>query len=110
MGVNRVKERVAGQAINATSASSRIIDVCVAVAPDDVIPGISGVGGIEDSKLRVVEDIECFCSKFQVSFAEDLEMLQKRQVEICPARIWHGGAAAITECQSPRSDKSCWAI
>jgi len=103
MGIDWMKKRVSCQAVDSSTSGSGEIDIGPAVATNQVVARIAGVRGVVDSKLRVVENVECFSAELEVPLPEDLEMLQERNVEIETAWIAQEIPAGIPERQTARS-------
>jgi hypothetical protein len=110
MGINRMKKRVAGQTVDATPSGSGIVNISVAVATDDVVTGIAWMRRVINSKLRVVENIECLGSELQIPLAENPELLQQRKIEIGAAGIMHGIPPAVSESQPAWRNKGRWIV
>ena len=69
MGVDGMKEGVAGQAINSASPGGGIVRTSAAVTANDVVSRIAWVRRIVDAKLRVVENVKSFGTELNVPFA-----------------------------------------
>ena len=89
VGVHGMKKRTARQAIHCASARGRIIDRSAAVTGDDVVTRIPWMRGVVDPELRVVENVERFGSEFDISLAENLEVFQYGNIEVCASWIVH---------------------
>ena len=105
MSVHRMEKRASGQAVHSTPPTGRIVDVRPAVTPDDVIACIPGVRRVVDSELSVVENVERFGAEFDIALAENFEMLQQGDIEICATRICDRVSSATSERQPARSSE-----
>lgn len=106
MGIDWVEKGIAGQTIHSATAGCRIVSASAAIAANDIVPGVAGMGWIVDSKLRVIEDIETLSAEFEIALAKNLEVLQQGEIEIGSTGIIQGIATAVAERQTARSNKS----
>lgn len=97
MSIHRMKKRITRQAVNSPSAPRGIMRGGASVATNDVVTGISGMRWVIDPKLSVIEDIEALGAEFEISFAKDLEVLQKRKIEIRTRGISERIPPAVSE-------------
>jgi hypothetical protein len=106
VGVHRMKKRITRKTIYSASASGRIIRSGGAIAANHVVAGVAGVRWVIDSELRVVEDVEGLGAELEISLAENFEMFQEGNVEICASGVIERIAPAVSERQAAWSDVS----
>ena len=118
MRVDRTEERAAGGAIHRyrlavvvrrITAGGRVIGRCASVATHCVI-GLVPEVRVEDSELRMVEDVETLGAELQIASFGDLEGFQNGHIEIQAMRVRQEVAPRISEGKTLRSDESCRVI
>jgi hypothetical protein len=104
-GTMRVHGMQEGAALQATGVARRIIGATV--AGDGVAAGIALVR-IVDAELGMVEDVECFRTKFEIAALGDFEMLQESNIKVQTVGIVHEIAASVSESQTDGSAECGW--
>ncbi len=104
MRIHRVQK---GISLKASGASGGVELCLAAVAIDDVVTDIAGIGRIGDAKLRVIEDVEGLGTKLDIEMVGIcLEVLEQRHIEVDPPGIPEVVTARVAKGQAAGSGKS----